>query len=263
MLKFCVLGSGIAYTLSPKIHGMVFDMLGVSATYGVEDIPPEALGSNIPRLKETYDGLNVTKPHKAAILPFLAENRAPFAAVNTVVKRKGEWVGDNTDLYGFMSDLRALVGDPAGMRTLVLGAGGAAEAVVCGLASAGADVTVVNRTASKAAALASRYNSASAARADGLRPELIVNCTSVGNDGRTNPLPLGVDTGALRFAYDLVYAPPRTAFLRACEEAGAKTSNGLGMLVRQAIRADEIFLGRELEKEALAAEVKAVWKEGE
>lgn len=251
MLKFCVLGSGISYTLSPLIHNTVFGELGVKAVYGVEDIPPEKLDDNIPRLRETYDGFNVTKPHKLAIIPYLDKCNTALGAVNTVKRRCNKWTGDNTDVYGFKSDLLALTTDVKNKRILVLGAGGAAEAAVRGLTDLGGDVTVLNRTESKAIALAGRFGAKGTGSAVGLKPEIIVNCTSVGNDGKTSPVPEALDKSALAYAYDLVYSPSHTAFMRECEKAGAKTSNGLGMLIRQAIRADEIFLGKTLDEPEL------------
>ena len=261
MLKFCVLGGGISYTLSPVIHKTVFRTLGVDADYAVEDIPPAALDANVPRLLADYDGFNVTKPHKAAIIPYLTAKETPLGAVN-VVKRNGcNHIGHNTDLGGFTDDLAALAGDVRGLETLVLGAGGAAEAVVCGLTRAGAKVTVVNRTYAKALALASAFGARAAAGTEGLKPELIVNCTSVGNNGES-ALPRCLDTSALKYAYDLVYSPARTAFMAECEIAGARTSNGLGMLIRQAILADEIFLGIKPDAAALIPVIeKAIEKE--
>lgn len=254
MLRFCVLGGGIKYTLSPIIHQNVFNALGVAADYAVEDMPPAELAAAVPRLRETYDGFNVTKPHKAAIIPYLTEKLTPLDAVNTVRRDGREWTGHNTDLGGFTADLTAFAGDVRGRETLVLGAGGAAEAVVCGLTAAGARVTVVNRTYAKAQTLAAKFGAAAAETARGLRPELIVNCTSVGGCGES-ALPPEVDTSALVCAYDLVYSPARTAFMAACESAGARASNGLGMLIRQAILADGIFLGRELDTDALYTEL--------
>lgn len=260
MLKFCVLGGGIPYTLSPLIHRTVFRFLGVDADYAVEDIPSEELAANLPRLLDEYDGFNVTKPHKAAVLPFLLEKNTELDAVNVV--DCGSRAGYNTDLDGFMDDLTEFAGDVCGRNTLVLGAGGAAEAVVCGLAKAGADVTVVNRSFDRAKTLAEKFGAKASDGVNGLKPELLVNCTSVGNDGRTSAFPTGLDCLKLTHGYDLVYSPPKTAFMTDCARAGAKASNGLGMLLRQAVLADEIFLGKKLDRAALLRELeRAVQKE--
>lgn len=250
MLKFCVLGSDISYTLSPRLHAAVFRELGVRATYTVEDIPPERLDAEIPRLRFTYDGFNITKPHKAAILPYLDAKRCRVNAVNTVVRdEKGGWTGYNTDIIGFAGDLKALAGDVCGMLTLLVGAGGAAAAVAEALDAAGADLYIYNRTPAKAEALAREYRAKFAPDLRGIAPRLIVNAASVGN---VSPLPETADLSELRYAYDLVYSPPRSAFLRECELAGARTRNGLGMLIRQAIAADGFFLDRDMDTERLA-----------
>lgn len=245
MLKFCVLGSGISYTLSPLIHKTAFRALGADADYFVEDIPSGELGENIVRIKKTYDGFNVTKPFKQDIMLYLDGIDCKVDAVNTVTVRGGEHIGSNTDVFGFASALRDLAGDVRGMRTLVLGAGGAAEAAVCALTDAGADVAIYNRTPERAIGLATRYKAAPVSSVKGLKPELLVNCTSVGNDGVTSPIPDGLDMSALRYGYDLVYSPAHTAFMSDCEKAGAKTAGGLSMLIYQAIAADGIFLGCE------------------
>lgn len=260
MLKFCVLGGGISYTLSPLIHKTVFRICGINADYAVEDIDSNSLDGSIGRLKETYDGFNVTKPHKAAIIRYLSSKETPLNAVNVVKRTGGDLTGYNTDLGGFINDLTARFGKIGGKDTLVLGAGGAAEAVVCALEKEGAKVTVYNRTYDKARALAERRGGVAAESLTGLRPELLVNCKSVGNNGE-NALPSELDIGGLRFAYDLVYSPRHTAFMKECERTGAVTANGLGMLIRQAILADEIFLGRKLDENALAVQLEKTLNE--
>ncbi len=247
MLKFCVLGSGIGYTLSPIIHATVFGELGVSAIYGVTDIPVAALRGHVDALKNEYDGFNVTKPFKKEIMLYLDEVDGKTNAVNTVKREGGKHTGYNTDVFGFAESLKSLVPDLHGINALVLGAGGACESVVSALKDGGADVTVINRTYGRAELVSELYGVKAARSVSGLRPELLVNCTSVGNDGVTSPIPYGTDMSALRYGYDLVYSPAHTAFMKDCESVGAKTSNGLGMLVCQAIKADEIFLGRKLD----------------
>ena len=262
MLKFCVLGSGISYTLSPKIHNAVFAKLGVKAEYGVTDISKDGLAEHISVLKNEFDGFNVTKPFKNEICKYLNENNARIGAVNTVKRSNGKYFGENTDVYGFMQSLTKMTGDVRELNVLVLGAGGASEAVVCGLTEACADVTIFNRTQEKAKLLADKFGCKWAESSSGLKPELIVNAVSLGNDGVSNPMP-SVDLTSLKFAYDLIYSPERTPFLKQCEGAGAKVENGLGMLIYQAIEADEIFLDRrgQLDKEMLYALVEKTIKD--
>lgn len=260
MLKLCVTGSGISYTLSPVIHKAVLGAMGVEAEYGVEDIPADKFAAAAPRLISSYDGFNVTKPFKRDIIPFLSSlETGGLDAVNAVKVCGGRAVGYNTDAEGFMLSLEQLTGDVCGADVLVIGAGGAAEAAVYALAGRGASVTVYNRTYSKAAALAAKAGVRAIERAsDAGRAEIFVNCATP----PAPALPTGADTSALKFAYDLVYSPAHTPFMAACEDAGAKTSNGLGMLIYQAIIADEIFSGRSGNRAELArAAMLAVNKE--
>lgn len=251
MLKFCVLGSGIKYTLSPLLHGAVFKELGVNATYGIEDIPEEQLPSEIDRLRQEYDGFNITKPHKQTMLKHLKEMNSEVNAVNTVKRNdKGEWIGFNTDEYGFLSDLKSLTGGEVSGDVLVIGAGGAAEAVLSALKTTDSKVYVYNRTYEKAKAMAERMGVNALGDVSEVTPRIIVNCASV-NSAKESPLPDAADLGKIEYAYDLVYQPRETAFMRQCMAAGAAVKNGLGMLIRQAIRADEIFLDRKLDEQEL------------
>lgn len=263
MLKFCVLGEGIKYTLSPLLHGAVFAELGVNAEYTVRDVDETRFDECMKELVSDFDGFNVTKPYKRAVLGYLAEKRAEIDAVNTVINDGGRLIGYNTDIYGFGLAFDGLCGDVRGEKVLVIGAGGAAEAVLCALKNRGADVTVVNRTFSRGRELAEKYGMKAAETSIGLRPSVIVNCATVGNDGVSSPLSGREDLGDLKYAYDLVYSPAHTQFMKDCEKAGAKTSNGLSMLIYQAVVADEIFLGLDGadRKRLFAAAESAVKKE--
>lgn len=244
MKKFAVLGSGISYTKSPFIHGEIYRALGVRADYAVEDIAADSLDANVGRLFSEYDGFNVTQPFKKEILKYVASGRA---AVNTVVSKTK--TGYNTDGDGFMTDLIDFAGNVRGMDILILGAGGAAVIVAEELAAAGAKLTIYNRTKETADALAKKVGGLSEILSP---PEMIINCTSVGWDRVSNPLPTGIPIGNLKYAYDLIYPPWVSPFLANARLVGAKTRNGWGMLVHQAIKADEIFLERKLDGKFLA-----------
>lgn len=244
MLKLCVTGSGISYTLSPVIHTAVLGAMGVEAEYGVRDIPAGEFAAAVPAMLREYDGFNVTKPFKRDIIPFLSRlETGGLDAVNVVKCGGSGAVGYNTDADGFAAALMELAGDVSGARVLMIGAGGAAEAVACALKKLGSEVAVINRTHSKAEALAAKFGMrAVKSAAEAGSAEIIVNCATPSADAPA--LPEGTNTGALRYAYDIVYSPEVTPLMTACEAAGAKTSNGLGMLIYQAIIADEIFTGR-------------------
>ncbi len=263
MLKLCVVGSGISYTLSPVIHSAALNAAGVSAEYGVEDIPEAEFVASVPRLLRDYDGFNVTKPFKRAIIPYLSRvETGGLDAVNVVTCGADGATGYNTDAEGFALSLRDLAGDVGGMRTLVIGAGGAAEAVVFALSRAGAEVSIYNRTYEKAARLADGYGAAALTGAGDLRgAELIVNCATY--CAGAPALPEGTDLSGVRYGYDIVYSPRVTPFMTACSRAGAKVCNGLGMLVYQAIVADGIFTQRKGDASAMyAAAMKAIEENG-
>lgn len=241
MKKFALLGHEIDYSLSPRIHTCVFRTLGVAAEYGLVSASSENLADAVHRLRQEADGFNVTKPHKLAVVPFLHKNSSPFAAVNTVCVRPEGLVGYNTDADGFQTHFAAVFGAIGGLQTLVLGAGGAAVVAVHALSAMGANVTVYNRTFERGRDLAARYGCAAVASPEGLCPQVIVNCTSAGLHGEQS-LPPTVSLDRLQFAYDMIYAPPMSPFLQAAAAAGAQCENGLGMLIGQALRADELFL---------------------
>ena len=237
MTKFALLGHNISYSLSPVIHQALYAHYGVSATYELLSVAPDELRQTVETLKRAYAGFNVTKPYKIDILPYLDTDNSGIGSVNTVSVEDGRLTGYTTDGYGFMRHLQMCYGSPAGKRCIVLGAGGVARIIVPELVKAGADVCIYNRTAARGAELAAACG---AHVFTDEKPQLIVNCTSFGLQKGENPLP-NVDLSRLEFAYDTIYSPPVTDFMQTCAKV-APTENGLGMLILQAIKADEIFL---------------------
>ena len=207
-----------------------------------------------------FGGLSVTIPHKAAALDAVDEvtdAARAVGAVNTVVPTAGGRLrGDNTDGAGFLASLADEGFDPTGRICAVLGAGGAARAVVHALAGAGAaEVVVVNRTPARAestAALAGANGRVGSA-ADVLRADLIVNATPLGLAGSQE---LPIDPALLRegqLVVDLVPNPAVTPLMRAAGERGAGVAGGLGMLVHQGARAFELWTGRPAPLEVMRA----------
>ena len=251
-----VIGFPVEHSLSPIMHNAAFKALNMRDWhYDAMSIPPDILrlGLREPR-DHGYIGINVTVPHKEAIMQFLRpdEKARAIGAVNTVDFRSN--IGTNTDADGFINDLRAHDVPIAGERVLVLGAGGAARAAVYGLHGAGADVTIVNRTRSRAEALVEHLRASAAI--DGPRVmtldaaadwgmSLIVNCTSAGLHPHVNqspwiddlPFPAGITV------YDMVYRPATTALMRRCLAHGGRAIGGLGMLARQGAIAFELWTG--------------------
>jgi shikimate dehydrogenase len=241
------------------MHSWFAEDTGIDAVYVPFHVRPEGLEralASLPAL--SIRGVNITVPHKEAAVS-LMDSLEPAAqaigAVNTVINNDGRLVGDNTDARGFLADLRACFPerDWEQRPVLVLGAGGAARAVVFALVEAGvADIRVANRTEAKARELVSALCPETGKGLE-LSPEpldrataeagLVVNTTSLGLKGETIP---GLDlnrAGEGTVVYDLIYNPAETPLLRAARERGLAASNGLGMLVRQGAASFELWTG--------------------
>lgn len=243
MGKYTVLGHDISYSLSPQLHAVFFDALGEDHTYTVTDVPPERLGETVEKLLAEYDGFNVTKPYKEKVAALLGGS----APVNTVLCRTRQ--STSTDAEGFLQDYTRNFGAPCG-RILLLGAGGAAKAVADALVRCDADVCVYNRTFERAEELA-RGRIRAVRDASG-RYDAVINATSLGQNGE-QAAPPSLDFRGVRYAYDLLYSPRVTPFMRAAADAGANVSNGLGMLVYQGIAAQEFWRGK-----PFAADIKKI-----
>ncbi len=257
-----LIGWPVSHSVSPAMHNAAFDALELDWRYvplPVDPTQPGAVGDAVRGVRAMgMRGINVTVPHKQAVLPYL-DRIAPTAqamrAVNTiVVEADGSLTGDNTDAPGFIADLREHGVDPAGMRVLVLGAGGSARAVVYGLAQAGArHITVANRSIDRAQVLlddlrpllgtttATVVQLPDDVAAAGEGASLIVNCTSLGMTPHadTTPWPLELPLHPGQIVYDLVYNPADTLLLRQARQHGARAIGGLGMLIWQGALAFE------------------------
>lgn len=250
-----IIGYPLGHTLSPALHQPALDHLGIDATFEVWATPPDELPARIQSLREPDClGCCVTVPHKQAVMPMLdglEDTARGIGAVNWIANANGRLTGHNTDAPGFLRSLREEAGfDAAGCSAVVFGAGGAARAVVYALRTGGcAKLTVANRTLERAQALATAMTGgrfrplASSLAKDELADcvpyaELLVNATSMGMAGGPAPgaTPVTADLISSRaLAYDVVYAPPLTPFLREAERAGGRTAGGLSMLLYQGV----------------------------
>ena len=264
-----IIGDPIRHSLSPTIHNAAFAAVGLDWTYLAFEVPRGAAGAAIDAVRALgIDGLNVTMPHKAdaaAAVDRLSPAAQVLGVVNTVVRDGSVLVGENTDGDGFINALRIDEGvDPAGMRCLVVGSGGAARSVVRALGVAGAaEVIVAARRADAAhavAALASVGRVGRVEEADSV--DLIVNATPIGMgevvDLDALDLPVPADRlGAGQLVADLIYHPLVTPLVRAARERGAMAVNGIGMLVHQAAIAFRLWTGEDAPLEAMSAAVLA------
>jgi len=252
-----VIGSPIAHSKSPQLHGHWLKVNGLRGHYIPMDISPNDLETVLRTLpKMGFVGLNVTVPHKEKVMEFadLVTDRATLiGAANTLIFRKdGRIHADNTDGYGFIQNLRenAPNWDPKAGPAAVLGAGGAARAVVASLLDAGVpEILISNRTRVRAEALKTdfgkRLTVVDWVQAGNMLEEAVtvVNTTSLGMIGKP-PLRVPLD-GLCKDAVvtDLVYAPLKTRLLAEAEEAGCVTVDGLGMLLYQAVPGFERWFG--------------------
>jgi shikimate dehydrogenase len=255
-----IIGSPVAHSLSPAMHNAAFAACGLDWRYVAFEVPAGGAGGALDAARALgLAGLSVTMPHKVDVAALVDERSATveaLGAANTVVVMPdGRLRGESTDGEGLLDTLRLDHGiDPAGMVAVVLGAGGAARAVIRALADAGCrEVVVVNRTASSgtaAAALAGERGRAGGVDEVG-GADLLVQATPLGM-GEDGTLPL--DPRRLRAGQvvaDLVYHPLRTPLLAAAAAQGCRTVDGLGMLVHQGARQLELWTGLEAPRDVM------------
>lgn len=247
-----VIGDPIGHSKSPMIHRHWLAQLGLDADYRATRVAPDGLAAFLRHRAEdpNWRGCNVTVPHKVAALDHVADPggvRQSIGAINTVFRAEdGTLAGTNTDAAGFWSPIADL--DLAGQPVTVIGAGGAARAILWALSRIGVGpVTVMNRNVLKAAALLSQFGLKGQALPLGPAAPpaaLTVNASSLGMTGQP---PLSLDLSALpgdAIVYDIVYAPLETGLLAAARAGGLETVDGLDMLVAQAAVAFEILFGQ-------------------
>jgi shikimate dehydrogenase len=252
-----VVGHPIKHSRSPLIHGHWLRRYGIEGSYERVDVPPQAISAFLNSLAERgFRGGNVTIPHKEAAYRLageLTDRARRLEAVNTVWLDDGRLHGDNTDILGYVAHLDQTLGTgwEAGIESaLVLGAGGAARAVVAGLLDRGVGrIVVANRTLARAeeiVALAPRRVAAAAWADLGKHMaavNLLVNTTSLGMAGQP---PLDLDLGAMRadaVVSDIVYVPLETPLLADARRRHLRTVDGLGMLLHQAAPGFERWFG--------------------
>lgn len=261
-----IIGCPIRHSISPIFQQAALDYYGIDAIYEAWEVEPPSLPKYIRQLRSPNTwGINVTVPHKEAVIPLLdgVDDFASAAgAVNTIINEDGNLVGHNTDGVGF---LKALEDNghfqPQGRKVLVLGAGGSAKAVALALSSCGVtEVAIANRTLERATRLAeiisthgTEVDAMSLTDSTGTlvrkagESDLIVNCTTLGMkyglDEHSSPM-RSEQIPATALVFDLVYNPIETPLLREAKRAGAATLGGLAMLVYQGAASFEMWTGK-------------------
>jgi shikimate dehydrogenase len=249
-----LIGNPVEHSLSPHMHNAALHALGLDATYELWQTELEDLPEQVARVREPLMlGANVTVPHKQAVMSLVDEvtgTARRIGAVNTLIPTARGLVGDNTDAFGFRRSLEERFGASPVNTAVVLGAGGAARAVVVALQEMGVgSVILTNRTHARAESLADELVASSVPWEDAPdaafpRADLLVNATSLGWHDE-----LPVDPAALArlpataIVMDLTYRD--TAFLRAADELGHRTLDGLGMLIHQGARALTLWTGQD------------------
>ena len=251
-----VIGEPIAHSKSPLIHGFWLERLGIEADYRATRVAPDDLAAFFAGRAEdpAWRGCNVTVPHKVAALDHVPDPgavRDSIGAANTIFRGQDGVAATNTDAAGFLSPIADL--DLTGAPVVVVGAGGAARAVLFALSKVEAGrVTILNRTPLKGAALLARFGLKGDALPLGARlppAALLVNASTLGMTGAP---PLELDLSPLpdeAIVYDIVYAPLETPLLAAAAARGLETVDGLEMLIGQAALAFELFFGQPAPRE--------------
>jgi len=259
MKRAAVLGHPISHSLSPKLHGYWLKKYQIDGLYEAIDTPPEILSERLSQLmSEGYKGVNLTVPLKELAMPLmdeLTETACQIGAVNTVTFHQGKFCGDNTDAYGFIANLEQHVSNISNYlnHAVIIGAGGAARAVIAGLLVRGVKrITLTNRTLNKAEKLAEMSSVIEVVEWE-KRNEylsdatLLINTTSLGMD-KQPPLSLSIETlppNAL--VTDIVYHPLQTDLLKESIKRDNNIVTGIGMLIHQAVPAFKAFYGQKVE----------------
>lgn len=281
MFQLGLTGHPLGHSLSPKIHTAALQSAGLDGEYKLYPVSPEdpaALAALIQRLKAgELNGLNVTIPHKQAVIPHLDDltpSARSIGAVNTVFVKDGKLIGHNTDAPGFLGDVYRLL-DKATIASrkssIVLGAGGAARAVVAALLADGWTVLLAVRPedVGQAEGLIEHFKQETLSRyvlftTEGLTPvlaesnySLVVNATPLGMSPHydTCPWPEGLPFPENAAVYDCVYNPRETLLIKRARAQGLPADTGLGMLLEQAALAFEIWTGAKADRAAMRAAV--------
>lgn len=255
-----LIGDPVEHSISPQIHNAAFQEMGLDYVYVTFNVSTSDVKEAMNGIRSLgIKGVNITIPHKIAVLDFMDElhgSASDVGAVNTIKNEDGSLIGFNTDGEGALRALENEIGKVDDKSILLLGAGGAARAILFSLLKAGANVTISNRTASKARNLASSISDKMNFDIDWIElkkdklierindSDILINTTSVGMEPNTGDTLVTADMMTSNLIVnDIVYNPIDTRLLKEAEQAGAKTIDGLDMLTHQGAASFEIWTG--------------------
>ncbi len=258
-----IIGYPVEHSFSPKMHNFISDYINADYIYSAWSVSPDNLKQAADGMRALgIAGINVTAPHKLNIMRYIdeiSEDAEILGSVNTVVNRDGRLIGYNTDADGFYKSLADEGIAVRDKRILIIGAGGVVKPTLIRLIRENPkSVTIVNRTKSKAEALAKAIKSDTGFSVETdvnySNFDLVINTTSAGMEPQLDTLPIDAidEFNDLSFinsgtaAVDMIYNPDETLFLKEAKKRGAKTMNGLNMLINQGIIAYELFTGIKL-----------------
>lgn len=258
-----IIGDPVEHSFSPKMHNFISKLMNNDYVYSGFHVTRENVGDAIRGMRAMgIKGMNVTAPHKVAVMEYLDEisdDAKMLGSVNTIVNRDGKLCGYNTDSEGFYMALTHAGIKIEGAKILVLGSGGVVKPTLMRLIKAEPkSITIVNRTKSKAEALAKLLKEATGfdvkTEIEDFDFDIVLNTTSAGMEPQEDALPIDEidEIDNLDFinestsVVDMIYNPAETKFLRIAREQGAKTLNGLDMLIYQGVIAYELFTGTKL-----------------
>ena len=259
-----VVANPIKHSISPFIHNSAFEATNTNGVYLAWEVDEAELAETVANIRryQMY-GINLSMPYKEQVIPYLdqlSEEACLIGAVNTVVNREGTLIGYNTDGKGFFKSLPSF--KISGKRMVLLGAGGAAKAILAQAILDGvSQISVFVRSSSmeKTRPYLEKIQNATGFRVDLFalediqelqdsitQADLLVNATSVGMDGSSQPIPTSIVLPEKLMVADVIYQPFETPFLKWARNQGNQSINGLGMLLYQAAEAFELWTGKEM-----------------
>ena len=259
-----VVANPIKHSISPFIHNSAFEATNTNGVYLAWEVDATELAETVANIRRyQMFGINLSMPYKEQVIPYLdqlSEEACLIGAVNTVVNREGTLIGYNTDGKGFFKSLPSF--KISGKRMVLLGAGGAAKAILAQAILDGvSQISVFVRSSSieKTRPYLKKIQNATGFRVDLFaledvqdlqdsitQADLLVNATSVGMDGSSQPIPTSIVLPEKLLVADVIYQPFETPFLKWARKQGNQSINGLGMLLYQAAEAFQLWTGKEM-----------------